>query len=261
MWKPRRKWVLAGVSLIILLAIVCAFGMQTALAIIAKREARQLPILDSVPAILTNNSISSARGEQLTYRGAQFEVPWNDLVVDKVPAGSHLAVAHFGPGTAMTVSVEPQDGLIQSMKRDKNTIGIPDVISELWGPGASASDYAFEKAVFDTTPQQITPLTPSGKAAGLSVILTIKAILPSTSDSAIFEVNSQNFRGFQLGDPQHHPTLMCLELMSSGMHVELTFRQKPESGSQLITQPNLNRIVHTLAESQVNAYELAAKPL
>ena len=81
------------------------------------------------------------------------------------------------------------------------------------------------------------PQTPADRAAGLSSIILIKAIMPPTTDWAIYKIQSQKFRGFQLGDPARHPKKMCLELYGDDVHFEINIEQNTGSPGPGIIQP------------------------
>ena len=259
------KWLRKSLTVLLVLApillCVVAFGTQTFLAIYFRRMGRKIPILNSVPSDLTNSDVSRASGELLAFRGAQFEVPWRDLNQDKTRVVGAMAAIAFRADTGIVVSVEPQDGLIQDFKRGDTTNRLPQVVSMIAGPDALSSDYAFDQAIFEATPGQITPFTPRYRAGALASVLTAKAIMPPTTDSAIFRIQSGFFKGFQLGNPDHHPTRMCLELFSSDMHVEIAFFQNAKTSTRLTTQADLNRIVQTLTEIPTKESTVTAKLL
>ena len=259
------KWLRKSLTVLLVLApillCVVAFGTQTFLAIYFRRMGRKIPILNSVPSDLTNSDVSRAPGELLAFRGAQFEVPWRDLNQDKARVVGPMAAIGFQANPAIIVSVEPQDGLIQDFKRGNTTNRFPQVLSMTAGPDALSSDYAFDQAIFEATPSEITPFTPHYRAGALAAVLIVKGTMPPTNDWAIFRIQSASFKGFQLGDPEHHPTRMCLELFSSDMHVEIAFFQNTKTSTRLITQADLNRIVRTLVEIPAKESTVTVKPL
>lgn len=78
---------------------------------------------------------------------------------------------------------------------------------------------------------------------GLSETLTVKAIMPPTTDWAIYKVSSERVKGFQLGDPVRRPKKICLQLFTGDAEFEINLSQT-ESGPP-ITQAELNRIIQT----------------
>jgi len=122
----------------------------------------------------------------------------------------------------------------------------PELFKAMYGPEVLRSDYTLHKAIFETTPNQITLLTPANRAAGLSSIIIIKAIMPPTTDWAIYNIRSKNLKGFQLGAPERRPKKMCLELYGEDVHLEFDIEQNTSSPGPGITQAELNRIIQTV---------------
>jgi hypothetical protein len=256
-----RKTLAWTLSLVAIICLSGRFGFQTILAIKFRREAKQIPLLNSVPGPLQNREVSQASGETISFRGAQFEAPWTGLIEAKSRAVGITTSAYFNSGPGLLLSVEPQNGLIQSLEHDDTFKNLPHTVAAFAGPDAMTSDYAFDKAVFETTPSQITPFLGSRRAYALTLVLITKTSMPPTSDYAIFNIQSDHFHGFQLGDPEHHPRKLCLELFSSDMHVEIVFFQPQQNGASFVTQAELNRIIQTLTEIPTKDATLTAKPL
>jgi hypothetical protein len=140
---------------------------------------------------------------------------------------------------------------MSDMFRDK--IASPELFTTLYGPEVLNSDYALKKAIFETTPSDITLLTPVGRAAGLSSVLIIKAVMPPTTDWAIYNIKTTGLRGFQLGDPKRRPKKMSLELDGDDVEVEIDISQTGSGPTPAITQSEINRIiqsVHTIKNAQ-----------
>jgi hypothetical protein len=53
---------------------------------------------------------------------------------------------------------------------------------------------------------------------------------------------------FQLGDPKAHPRRVAVQLYSDEGSIELTFAGSDGRGPVAVTQPELNRIVHSLCK-------------
>jgi hypothetical protein len=258
--RPRKIVIVTFCSLAFVYAL-WSFGPQTYLALHFRKVARAAPLLNSIPVALQNQEVSHAPGETLSFRGAQFEAPWSDLIDSKSRTVGDLSFAVFESGLNMSFSVGAADMLVQALSHDNATSSAPVAVSALAGQDALTSDYAFEKAIFEATPSQITPFMDDRRARVLGVVLIMKAIMPPTSDDAIFNIQSDRFHGFQLGDPVHQPKKLALELFSSDMHVEITFFQEQRNGAPFITQAELNRIVQTLIEIPTKDATLTAKPL
>ena len=240
-WK-RRALCAFGIGAIGL-AYLWFFGTQTFFALWARNVGRKVPIVKSVPAELNDTSVSLAKGEKVSFRGAEFEVPWNDVEEEKIRVMGNWLEVPFRSGNSIILCVVPPDAFIADMKKSNNPD--PELFKAIYGPDVLRSDYALYKAILETTPSQINLFTPGGRAAGLGSILLIKAVMPPTTDWAIFSVQSRDFKGFQLGDPIRRPKKLCLDLYAQNVHFEINIQQRTSSPSPAITQAELNRITQT----------------
>jgi hypothetical protein len=240
-WKRKLLWASAVVTVCIVYLFF--FGTQTFFALWTRNIGRKIPIVKSVPADLKDASVSPAKGERLSFKGIEFEVPWDDLDEQKTRIVGSWLLIHFRSGNSIILCVEPPDGFIADMTKSKTPD--PELFRAMYGPQVLRSDYALHKAIFETTPSQINLFTPANRAAGLSSVIIIKAIMPPTTDWAIYRIQSQNVKGFQLGDPVRRPKKMCLELYGDDVHFEINIEQNTSSPSPGITQAELNRIIQT----------------
>jgi hypothetical protein len=159
----------------------------------------------------------------------------------------HWVFLTFRSGLAMIVCINPPDNFIHGLAKDKTPD--PQIFKVLYDPEVLRSDYTLYKAMYETTPRQITLLTPPNRAMRLGMVLLIKAIMPPTTDWAIFNVHSPEFKGFQLGDPVRRPQKMCVELVSDDLELEISFMQNPKGPRPPITQAELNRIIQSVHKS------------
>jgi len=83
--KRRLLWVSAFVGLCVV--YLWFFGMQTFFALYARQIGRKTPIVRSVPVELYDLSVSEVRGERISFKGVEFEVPWNDVDEQKTRRG------------------------------------------------------------------------------------------------------------------------------------------------------------------------------
>ena len=217
------------------------FGPQTFFAFQTRKMGWKIPIVKSVPTDLRDLSVSDAPVQKLSFMGVEFEVPWGDIDQSKSRIVGTWALIPFRSGRSILLCVSKPKGFIADMFRDK--IGTPELFTELYGPGVLTSDYSLKKAIFQTTPRDITLLTPSGRAAGLSSVLIIKAIMPPTTDWAIYNIQTTGTRGFQLGDPIRRPKKMSLELEGEDVEIEINIDQLASGPAAAITQSEINRII------------------
>ena len=240
-WKRRLLWTSAFV--IACVVYLWFFGVQTFFALQARKIGRKIPIVNSIPVELQDLSVSTAKGEKLSFMGVEFEVPWSDVDEEKTRIVRNWALIYFRSGNSIILCVSPPDGFITSMSKDKTPD--PKLFAAIYGPEVLRSDYALHKAIFETTPSQITLFTPANRAAGLVSVIIIKAIMPPTTDWAIFSIRSKDFAGFQLGNPVRRPKKMSLELYAADVEFEINIWQNTNGPTPAITQAEINRIIQT----------------
>ena len=242
----RWKWILSVVAIVVIGGgtYVWYFGPQTFFALQTRKIGRQIPIVKSVPAKLQDLSVSKAPGQKLSFMGVEFEVPWDDVNESKSRIVGTWAFIFFRSGKSIILCVGKPKDFMNGMFRDK--IASPELFTRLYGPDVLNTDYALKKAIFQTTPSDITLLTPSGKAAGLYSTLIIKAIMPPTTDWAIYNIQTTGMKGFQLGDPIRRPKKMSLELEGADIEIEINIDQAESGPTPAITQSELNRIIQSV---------------
>jgi len=249
----RWKRVLTALAIAVIVGgtYLWFLGPQTFFALQTRKIGRQIPIVKSVPAELQDLSVSKTPGEKLSFMGVEFEVPWDDVDESKSRIVGTWAFIFFRSGNSIILCVYKPKGFMSDMFRDK--IASPELFTRLYGPDILNSDYALKKAIYETTPSDITLLTPSGKAAGLSSVLIIKAIMPPTTDWAIYNIRTSGLRGFQLGDPKRRPKKMSVELDGDDVEIEINISQAESGPTPAITQSEINRVIqsaHTIKNAQ-----------
>lgn len=228
--KLARK-ILATIGIALVALIVCVdFIVPDALCSYLKKTASAS--VYAVPTDLQDLSISQAPGTRMRYFGYEFEVPWNDIdQADRKPfatkdSGSDSAWVSFRSGLKLFIATDP--------------------------PGAASSDYPLAKLVYDFSPSKMAIWPPSPRTQYREMILVtsksqILSHIPSTpAESGIFNLRSQSYRGFQLGNPQARQDGLRLQLYSDDGRFEMTFLQEAYEEPSGITQAEINRIVQTL---------------
>ena len=169
---------------------------------------------------------------KMRYFGYDFEVPWNDVEeADRKPFasksfGSDSAWVSFRSGLKLFISVEP--------------------------PDAAISDYAMARLLYEFNPStmQSWPPSPRTQYRQLALFVSKSVILshiPSTpAESGIYNLRSQTYRGFQLGNAQARQDGLSIELYFDDGRFETVFLQEAYEEPSGVTQPEINRIVQTL---------------
>jgi hypothetical protein len=259
-WTRRLLWISAtlGGFVGVLLVYAWFFGVQTFFALQTRHMAGQMPIMKSIPLDLKDLTVSTARGKKLSFQGAEFEVPWDDIDEQKTRIVGKWAVINFRSGRSILLCVGGPDTFINGLSKDKTPD--PAVFAAVYGPQVLHSDYALYDALYKTTPSQITLATPSDRAAGLGTMLMVKAIMPPTTDWAIFYVQSKVAKGFQLGNPSRRPKKMCLQIFTEDAEYEINITQNGAGPTEPITQGELNRIIQTVHKAASTQSTLTVDP-
>lgn len=243
-------WARRLITLLILLLLCAAylwyFGFQTLVFAEARYLTRKAPAVRLAPSQLADSSISSAPGKKLSYFGYEFEVPWND--VDESKSGpipdTNKAMIVFQSGNYLSVWHGSQraflNQLLSNDKIDQNTL------RRIVGDEALQSDYALYRTILQMTPDKLTPFESQTDAANQALLLLVKGLcLPPGSDSGVFAVTSDQFSGFQFGRPDNPSGEVSVRLFSDSSSLNFIFVH-PAGGSTVISQPDINRILHSV---------------
>src|SRR5579871_3768448 len=117
-WKRRVLWL--GVFAAVVGVYIWFFGVQTFFAIYARRVGRESPIVTTVPSELQDLSVSKLQGKKISFKGAEFEVPWDDVDQEKTRIVGNWALVAFRSGNSILMCVGPPDGDITSMSESKS---------------------------------------------------------------------------------------------------------------------------------------------
>jgi hypothetical protein len=221
-----------------------------ALSFYAAKKAPQIARV--VPTDLKDNSVSEARGKKLSYFGYEFEIPWNDLDKSQItlypkdkPEKTRVEL-RFRSGLRLLVTAIPPRRWSGSLAENFDVS--PQAIEAGFGHETMKSDYSFIKTLYEFTPDKMNHWVAFQRAHTRDeFLLIIKSIaLPKAAETGIFNLQNQNYRGFQQGNPQVRQSEIVADLYSDEGSVELIFLQKDYRSSSGVTQPEINRIVQSL---------------
>lgn len=264
--KKKRIFGWFTVGFVLFCLAVYFLGPRVYFLYESRHIARQFPIVASTPQNLVVSSVGTTNGSTIDFRNYEFEVPWSDIDRTKIRIGRGLSVFPFVSGKTLVLATTKLDETV-TQPGDDPIPALVRCVRAAYGPAAVRSDLAFWSAVYSTTPGEVTFFTPLRRSALLTMILTAKAIAPTTDDSAIFRVQYAAFEGFQLGDPGHHPRNAQLLLYDhdGGIEISVSHKSYPTQTAPF-TQGDLNRIIttlhrtdHDVTPAQV-ATETAAQP-
>lgn len=239
-----RRILTAVVITLAVIAFLVFWVAPAALSFDAARKAS--PVTRVVPTGLKDLSVSQVPGTRLSYVGYEFEIPWTDLDESQtrsVPKDHPEMVGlAFRSGLHLIVSAARAlpNGFVREWKLS------PHNFESVFAAAAAQSDYDFHKHLYEFTPDKmhLWALSPSVHYREQFLLDVKKVVLAgSSADTGIFNVQNQNWRGFQLGDPKAQPRRIVVHLYSDKGSVELTFAGKDGRSPVAVTQPEINRIV------------------
>jgi hypothetical protein len=244
------KWVRALVSLGFLF-VACVlfayfFGVQAYFVWEVHHAARKDPGYWIKPVALTDLSISRTAGTKLSYFGYEFEVPWDDVDRDKtrITPNGNLAIIMFRSGKGIVLwrhqANEFVTALLAEHQKDRNAV------TQVWGEDVVKSDYNFERASLDLTPDSLSLFDSRRESVhkGILFFLKARALLPESA-SGIFLLETSEFKGIQTGNPESLPKHFSVELFSDDAKFMITF-VNPASGTGIISQADANRVLQSI---------------
>jgi hypothetical protein len=225
-------------------------------------SARKAPkITHVVPTRLTDTSISQAHGEKLSYFGYEFEVPWNDLDPAQTqfyPRGRphpNRAILTFRSGLRLMVTAVPPGEWKGTLSTEMKIS--TQQLESAFGRDVTNSDYGFVKAIYEFTPDTMHYWNSQKTQSREQVLLILKSLAPlKSAETGIFNVNNQDFKGFQQGDPGAAVDKVAVNLYSDAGSAEFIFF---ESGRKPpgITQPEINRVIQSFRRVEPEPEALA----
>jgi hypothetical protein len=114
--------------------------MQTFFALYARQIGRKSPIVESVPVELYDLSVSEVKGERISFKGVEFEVPWDDVDEGKTRIAGSWLLIHFRSGNSIILCVNSANGFIDDISKSKTPD--PELFKAMYGPEVLRSDYA-----------------------------------------------------------------------------------------------------------------------
>jgi hypothetical protein len=242
MHRSARVLSSAGAAAVAVSIYLWFFGVQTVLALKARSLGRRQPFLKVRPSELSDFSVSRTPGTTLSYFGYQFEVPWDDFDEAKTRiVGGDTALIAFHSGNTIALGNTMPHGLVNAAlvtyEMDR------EWFRKLYGDAALQSDYAFQRLMLETTPDQITPIMSKRRATSQTMLLLMKNLFNADPISSIFSVRAKDLNGFELVRLGQSPIKFSVELYSDTGLLNFLFIQ---DGSTAISQADVNRVLQTL---------------
>jgi hypothetical protein len=247
--KILRRVLIAIATLVSVLAAI-RWGFPIAVSFYAARKAPAIARI--TPNKLQDQTVSQAPGARLSYVGYEFEVPWADLdgsktaLYPKDKPDKSKAILTFKSGLKLAITTPPAREYAAEFATDFKWSA--RTFEAVFGSGTAKSDYAFVNNVYRFTPNRMHHWSLSdGVHYRETTMLIIKSIIPTkAAESGIFEIENQNYKGFQQGDPRTRQDSLIINLYADDGSCEIAFQQKNYQSLTGVTQPEINRIIQSL---------------
>jgi hypothetical protein len=237
-----------SVALLATLLFAVRYGSQFALYL---RIRSAMPATDSTghlsatPRVLLKLDKDYAKGTSLSYFGCRFEVPWQDVELERNEG--RWAEVQFKTGQTIRVLNSNQfyvDGFIDAQFVD------PNVWKMALIEGFPKSRYAQLTALLSATPTQLSPFQSRPKFARTLVLLKQKGIYfeHDPFKPEIFSFESPSLRGFEIIgiSPGNNPTNIEEATLSFFNSQDKLFVLRIRgSRSKTLTQSEINRVIDT----------------
>jgi hypothetical protein len=232
------------VILALLILFFYSFGYQIMMMYETRHIASQFPVIDKTPVALTDLSVSPAASKSFSLPGYTFELPWAGIDASKSKVfKSRLLIVLQSGNAIIASSVPPQDfigGLESTFKTTR------EKLRQNFGDQAVKSDYDLKRLILYTTRKQIHPFVPWRRSTSIGMLLMFKGVMVPTRDSELYTIQTGELRGFQLGDPEHRPAKMAIELYDDDGEIEFIFGQRPDGPTPGISQADLNCVIKSV---------------
>jgi hypothetical protein len=116
--------------------------------------------------------------------------------------------------------------------------------------GADTREQRPQALMFEATPDKLGFFTPRRESGRQSYLLLLKAA-SMWEPSGLFLIDTQDFRGFQFGDPQKARGNIVDELYAKDVYLEFIFGRNDRHVLG-ISQSEINRVLHTTRRTGSN---------
>ena len=241
-------WSIFALLLFAVLVYVYFLGIQTLVAFNAWDLGRRVPAVKITPVPLADLTVSQSPGGTVAACGYQFETPWPDLDEAKTNSSAAVTITYYKSGLALAASCFSAHELVNGFLSSYKTT--PERFARAFGDKALQSDYGLTQTMLETTPSQITILTPSQVSSGKLLVLLMKAAATPSADSGIFAIHAGDFDGSQYGDPTRQPKNIVVDLFAPDRKIEFLFALTRSGSPMRISQEEINRVLQTLRKDE-----------
>lgn len=265
--SPRSAIILA-VVIIVVAIYSTSYGLQTLQWIAARQWAAKsanpwlydtpkpiapntdLPA-NTAPAAVTNSPGLEAKGKQknaqpqsteLSEYGYQMAVPWTGKMKESPSAGG----AEFKFDSGQVVVFGDPEAQLDTLHILRDTQGDQYAAYQpLFANGSISTNYALYKAVYESSPSQVSPVTNYAVAQRDRILLLMKLSFGFDLAKSVYSFDFGSNRGFQFGDPAKGPVAVRV-FNSYDKQFRFIFTVYTGSNAR-IAQSDINQAMQTLA--------------
>jgi hypothetical protein len=238
-WKGLK--LIAVIAFLSVGVFLWFFWFQSAMLLETRWAYRNIAVASAIPVPLGDLRVAKGEGSTLSSFGYEFQTPWQDVDTPNITR-KNMTLIPFRSGLEILVGHGSTHSLVDAVMESSKID--PNYLRAAYGDRAAHSDYEFLKLALNATPGSIRILDSKKDVAQRSTLVLIKALVVP-GDSGIFEVQSNEFRGFQYGDPSKHPKRVAVALYSPDGGIEFSFSTR-DMKPLAISQADINRIIQTL---------------
>ena len=236
-----RTTVILAVCTVALGFYVLGFGLQTLVCEEVHRWAFSAPYLKAVPQPLPTTIASPVQQRDIQFYATDFAAPWKGT--PKKTEGDALSEADFPSGPVVIVfnpSGEP-DIVGRIRGGDPQTV---NRYQSIFGTDFFRDNYSLYEAVYSAAPNDVWPFTPRSKAIRINTLLIWKLRFGMNGARTIYSIQTENMRGFQLGDPSRDKAIVVQLFDDQGGQYKMLFASK--SGQPgTIPQADINCVIYS----------------
>jgi hypothetical protein len=244
----KVTWIAGSVLLFALLVLGAThYGSQFFLYY---RVRRALPGADSyghlstIPRPLVESGESLASGTSLSYFGCRFEVPWQEIVLERNEG--RWAEVQFKTGQTVKVS-NPNEFYVHGFISDY--LGNSSIWETALKEGFPASKYDQFKAVLSSSPSQLSPFQSRPTFARTLVLISQKGLYfeHNPLKPEIFSFERPNLRGFEvsgIAQKMEEATLTFFDPTDRMFTVRIRGGQNSN-----LNQSEINRVIYSFSVS------------
>lgn len=187
---------------------------------------------------------AQSNGTDVGEYGYQMRVPWTSKMKESPSAGG----AQFRFDTGQIIVFGDPDAQLDTVHILRDTPGDQYMpFAPLFADGSIANNYDLYKAVYNSSPAQVSPFTKYATAQRDRVLLLMKLSFGFDLAKPIYSFDFGTNKGFQFGDPAKGP----VAIRAFGFHdkqFRFIFTVFAGSGGQ-ITQSDINEAMQTLGSA------------